>query len=222
MTGLEIEAWVGRRTFIAARVCQNIVTNLVGQTGQAPAEEVAEGLSVMLGKTYDARDVRMLMGSSESADETAALMCLSDIFKRFGKDNIDQTHKRLVDEGYDPLWVGYAATFLKQAESYASECRKLVNQYTLVLKELPDVHEGQDLTEVVAFPKKPNQSPVINEFIDTLVEHFTILPGVVMVPNTDNWLASDIIVVRTVENEAGVVVTVPTPKGVIVLNAMPV
>lgn len=222
MTGLEIEAWVGRRTFIAARVCQNIVTNLVSLTGQAPAEEVAEGLTVMLGKPYDARDVRMLMGSSESADETAALMLLSDIFKRFDNGNIDQAHKRLTDEGFDPLWVGYAADFLKSAAVYSSECRNLINQYGLVLKELPDVVEGADLTEVVAFPKKPQQSPVINEFIDTLVEHFTILPGVVMVPNPDNWLAAEIIVVRTVENEAGVVVTVPTPKGVIVLNAMPV
>lgn len=222
MTGLEIEAWVGHRTFTAARVCQNIVTNLVSLTGQAPAEEVAEAMSLMLGKPYDSRDVRMLMGSSESADETASLMFLSDLFKQFGTGNIDQTQKRLVDDGRDPLWVGYAADFLKQAATYSSECRHLIELYALALKELPDVEEGHDLTEVVAFPKRPGQSPVVSEFIDTLVEHFTLTPGVVMVPNSDNWLASEIIVVRTVENDAGVVVTVPTPKGVIVLNAMPV
>lgn len=222
MTGLEIEAWVGRRTFIAARVCQNIVTNLVSLTGQAPAEEVAEGMSLMLGKPYDSRDVRMLMGSSESADETASLMFLSDLFRAFGKGNVDQTHKRLVDEGHDPLWVGYAAEFLKQAAAYSAECRRLIDQYALALKELPDVAEGHDLTEVIAFPKRPGQSPVVSEFIDALVEHFTIAPGVVMVPNADNWLASEIIIVRTIENDAGVVVTLPTPKGVIVLNAMPV
>lgn len=221
MSGLEIESWVGRRTFTAARVCQNIITNLVNQTQEAPAEQVAEAMTAMLGIQYDARDVRMMMGSSESADETAALVTLSDIFKGFN-GNIEDCRSKLIDQGKDELWVGYAVSFLNQRAAYIAECQELIDLYAHALQALPDFTVGQDLTEVVAFPNKPDQSSVVDQFIDKLVSHFTILPGVVMIPNPDNWLASECIVVRTVENEAGVVVTVLTPKGVIVLNATPV
>lgn len=219
---LEIEAWVSKRTFLASQVCQVIVSNLHASNGVAPAEDVANAMTALLGKPYTDVDVRMLMGSSASQEETAALLKLSEVFKRVLTPKVPNVEAQVSTDDLDPLWLGYANTFLADKAAYVKECEDLLATYREALLALPDRVEGDDLTEAVAFPDMPGQKPAVDKFINDLLAHFTIKPGTVMVPDADNWILAKYIVVRTVEREEGVVVTVATPKGVIVLNATPV
>ena len=219
---LDIEAWVLKRTFLASQVCQLVVSNLQAVGGVAPAEDVANAMTALLGKQYTAVDVRMLMGSSSCPEETAALIKVSDVLKRVLAEEVPNVEAQVGIDDLDPLWVGYVKTFLADKAAYVKESEDLLQSYRAALHALPDRVEGDDLTEAVAFPDMPGQRPAVDKFINDLLAHFTIKPGTVMVPDADNWILAKYIVVRTVEREEGVVVTVATPKGVIVLNATPV
>lgn len=219
---LSINAWVTKRTFLAAQVCNTIVANLHAVKGVAPAEEVASAMTTLLGSPYTDVDVRMLMGSSASPEETAALLLASNAVKRVSKEPVPNVDAQVVVSEEDAIWDGYATSFLADRDSYVAECEDLVRTYTAALAALPPVIEGADLTEAVAFPDMPGQHPAVAKFINDLLAHFTIKPGTVMIPSAETWLLAKFIVVRTIEREEGVVVTVPTPKGVIVLNATPV
>lgn len=219
---LDLIHWVGRRTHAATQICNVVVTNLVVTNGVAPAEDVAAGLSAVLGKEYTAVDVRMMLGSSTGPEETAALLHVSNLFRRFDNKPIDHAVKILVDEGQDEQWVYYVADYLREVQKYQDECRDVLDAYRKALAALPEFVEGQDLTETVAFPDRPGQHPDVNAFIDKMIEHFTIRPGLFCIPSPEVWPLSKYIVVRTVEKEDGVVACVPTPKGIIVLNASPI
>ena len=219
---LSVSAWVTKRTFLAAQVCNTVVANLHAAKGVAPAEEVAAAMTALLGVPYNAVDVRMLMGSSTSPEETAALLMVSDAVKRVSTPPVPNVEAQPTVSEEEALWNGYASSFIADRDVYVAECEDLVRSFTAALAALPPVVEGADLTEAVAFPEMPGQHPAVSKFINDLLAHFTIKPGTVMIPDAETWLLAKYIVVRTIEREEGVVVTVPTPKGVIVLNATPV
>jgi len=219
---LGIQAWVTKRTFLAAQVCNTIVTELHTAKGVSPAEEVANAMTALLGAPYTDVDVRMLMGSSANPEETAALLLVSDAVKRVTAGPVPNVDSQIIVSEEEAVWDGYVASFFADRAAYVAECEDLVRTFTAALAALPPVVEGADLTEAVAFPDMPGQHPAVNKFINDLLAHFTIKPGTVMIPSAEIWLLAKYIVVRTIEREEGVVITVPTPKGVIVLNATPV
>lgn len=218
---LEVEHWIHKRGFTATRVCQTIVSNLARVHGVAPADDVAVCMSSLLKKDYNALDVRMMMGASESKEETAMLVHVSGLFKQFNRIEPEGSWSSLVDDGNDPAWVGYVGTFLRDSVRYSKEASDLIRLFRAAVAALPDV-EGTDLTAAVAFPDLPGQPQEVSAFIAAAMTHFTVMPEVVLVPSPEDWIASEYIIIRTIEKDDGVVITVPTPKGVIVLNAAPI
>lgn len=226
MSDLALINWINKRSFAAAMFAQSIHINLVNAGSKPSHKDVADCMTTLLGREYNEVDIRMLMGKSDNPEEQQVLIRVDKLLKAFGgekalAEDIDANARKLIASGEDPHWIGYIAEYLRQALAYRQQCTKLLDLYNKAMAALPELAERTDLTKVVGYPGNKNQPVEVNEFIDELIDHFRLLDNVFLVAPPEVWPLSNRIVVRTVESEQGPIVTVPTQRGVFVINAAP-
>lgn len=218
--------WINKRTFAAAMFTQSIYVNLINAKSPATDSDVALCLKTLLGRDYTDVDVRLIMGRPANSDEEEALRELEVYLRAFdAKDNpnvdLDAKARELIRDGKDPHWVGYVAEYLRSIAAYRKDCQKVLEAYQRAVASLPVLENGSDLTLVVGYPDHATQPTEVAQFIELLSQHFRMLDNVFLVPPVEVWPLSRQIILRTLETENGPVVTVPTPRGVIVVNATP-
>jgi len=221
MDEFSLEAWSVKRTFRYTLICQYIIEGLQHTEGVSTDAQVASYLSKISNRDYSDVDVRLIMGAASNPQEREALEQMSLYLTAMDRNDINGSIAKATEKGLNPLWLGYAAEYFRDMNKYHAECEALLQSYKRMLDSLPDIPEGGDLTEVVGWYSNANQPQAVTDFIADLQLHFEMVPGAFIVPSAGIWPLGKYIVVRTLDTPEGLIVTVPTHKGMLSINAVP-